>query len=560
MSENPRPSKLARLREGLSSNRWLVALGVLWTIEIWWVQRLTTSPTLWHDPVAVVKDQVFRVILDAGIVAIALLTLPRVVLWALFGAGVLFSGVVISYHMNYERALSIFVILEQWNEGMAVAGGGALLIVGSLSVLGLSALFKSALAYRAGPGAGGAPKAGVALFCVWLVFLGILHLDHKDMARLRTFEQAGGIAHVYGYIPTWAAELYFVNQQDVLDDALRQMEIRSDQITPVESPMPFAGNVVLLQVESLDAAVIEFELDGREVTPRLNALRDTSFYFVSQAPKQTGSCDADFTALMGRMPSTRIVSYRISDLPFETSVVGAFNDAGYRTGFFHGVSGTFFHRRDAFEEMGFDVLRFREEYIGERDADPELWTVDDGAMFDWATEWLNSSDEPSFMMVITATSHLPFNFETPGMEPSFYPGTTSPQLAYFDAVHYVDAEIGEFVDNLPAGTTLILYGDHFSRMEEPELGYEHTMIDGFGLVPVMVHVVGEDVSNMQQTRDSVMVEDGTLTLLDVFTWTWSSLEPTLDWSPYDQTTEGAIEGAAEGPATAPASEPPNDGP
>ncbi len=556
MTDGSRTSLPRWVAQWLADHRWVIVLAVWWTVEIWWVQRMTTSPTLWHDPVAVFKDQMFRFILDAGIVAVALLALPRTALWALFGVGVLFSGTVLSYHMNYERALSIFVVIEQWNEGLAVAGGGAAMMVGTLAVLVASALFKSVFAQRAGNDVGGSPRAAAALFSVWVIFVGILHLDHKDLARLRTFEQAGGIAHVYGYLPTWLAELHYVDQQDVLDDALRQMAVESDVISPVESPMPYSGSVVLLQVESLDEAVIDFTIDGREVTPRLNELRRQSYYFASQAPKKTGSCDADFTALMGRLPSTRIVSYRISDLPFESAVVGAFKNAGYRTGFFHGVSGHFFHRRDAFSRMGFDVLRFREEYITERGADPELWTVDDGAMFDWAAEWINESNDPSFMMVVTATSHLPFNFATPGVEPDFFPGATAPQYAYFDAIHYVDAEIGRFIDRLPSGTTVILYGDHFSRMELAELGYEHQMFDGFGLVPVMVHVVGEDIAHQQRTRELPMAADGSIALLDVFTWTWGSMTPTLAWSPHRPANDtppselGARPGTSETPALA----------
>jgi phosphoglycerol transferase MdoB-like AlkP superfamily enzyme len=516
--------------ELLKRHGWLILLALVWTAEIWLVQRVTTAPTLWHDPVAVIKDQVFRAILDLGIVTIVLLTAPRWFLIPLFFINFLFAGVLISYHETYDRAMSVFVVLEQWREGAAVAGGGAMLIIGTVACLAASAFTKYALAWKARDRIGKAPTFGAGLAVGWLAFVVILDLDHKDMARLRTFEQTAGIAHVYGYLPTWVGEYVYVDQNQVLDEALARLQVRSNRLGDVETSMPTGSHVVLLQVESLDDAVIDFEIDGREVTPNLNRIRQQSFYFRSQAPKLTGSCDTDFVALMGRLPSARIVSYRIDELPFETAVVPAFADAGYRTGVFHGVSGNFFHRRDAFSRMNFDVMRFREEFIDERDANPEEWTVADGAVLEWAAEWLNSSDERTFMMVITATSHLPFNFPTPGMEPTFFPGASSPNHAYFDSIHYVDHQIGMFVDSLPPGTTVLIYGDHWSKMSDTELAYQHTVIDGFGLVPVIVHVVGEDISDRQQTRNDELALSGQLTLLDLFTWAWGSLQHDIAWS------------------------------
>jgi len=516
--------------EPLKRHGWLVLLALVWTAEIWLVQRVTTAPTLWHDPVAVVKDQVFRALLDLGMVIIVLVTAPRWLLLPLFVVNVLFSGVLISYHETYDRAMSVFVLIEQWREGAAVAGGGAMLIFWTVCALTASALTKTALAWKARHQLGQAPKLGAGLAVAWLGFVVILDLDHKDMARLRTFEQTAGIAHVYGYLPTWVGEYIYVDQHQVLEEALARFQVRSDQIGSAEVAMPSGSHIVLLQVESLDDAVLDFEIDGRPVTPNLNRIRQQSFYFRSQAPKLTGSCDSDFVALMGRLPSDRIVSYRINELPFETAVVPAFADAGYRTGVFHGVSGNFFHRRDAFSRMNFDVMRFREEFIEERGANPEEWTVSDGDVLAWASEWLHSSEQRAFLMVITATSHLPFNFPTPGMEPSFFPGASSPNRAYFDAIHYVDHQVGQFIDALPQGTTVLLYGDHWSKMSDTELAYQHTVIDGFGLVPVMVHVVGQDIRDRQLTRHDDLALSGQLTLLDVFTWAWGSLRQDIAWS------------------------------
>jgi hypothetical protein len=95
----------------------------------------------------------------------------------------------------------------------------------------------------------------------------------------------------------------------------------------------------------------------------------------------------------------------------------------------------------------------------------------------------------------------------------------------------VDASIGAFVDTLPEGTLVLIYGDHWSKMRDSDLGYDHTVIDGFGLVPVMVHVVGSDISPLQRTRGTEIALDGRLTLLDIFTWAWSSLEPVIAWTP-----------------------------
>ena len=54
----------ARAAGWLATHRWFVALLLVWTIELWWSQSVTTAPTLWSAGDMVKKDVFFRLLFD----------------------------------------------------------------------------------------------------------------------------------------------------------------------------------------------------------------------------------------------------------------------------------------------------------------------------------------------------------------------------------------------------------------------------------------------------------------------------------------------------------------
>lgn len=505
----------------VSSHRWWLALVVFWSLEVWAVQELTLAPTLWSDEVMVIKDKVYRLCLNL----LACGTLASLLGWRalslVFAGSVVFYGVVVAYWLHYGQAISVFIAFGSRNEGAAVATAGIELVGGHLVVLSLLAVAKSLLARHVAldprPATFWRPRRAGVLAFAYAAFVLVLHVDHKDMARIGRWETVSGIGHAYGYLPTWGAELLWVNREAVLERTLARMELASDRLGALEPAPPLNSHVVFLQVESLDDALLGFRIGESEVTPRLNRLRDEGMYWTVRAPKIIGSCDTDFTALMGRLGSADVPSYRIEGIPWQEALPKSLAARGFRPAAYHGVSGSFFQRAPVYRQMGFEGVWFKEEIVARLGLDFDDWTLPDGDVLQFAAQDWDPSRR-NFQMIITATSHLPFRFPTPGLERIFF-GEDAPAIeSYFDSMRYVDHSIGNYLDALPDGTTVVVYGDHGARIENPALDYTWTEYDGTMVVPFFVWQKGVNLSARQQTRELPMARSGELELLDMMTW------------------------------------------
>ena len=493
-------------RRGALYNRWTLALVLLWTIEVFAVQELTLVPMHYQTGWSEAKHWAARFTLDLLACAGMTLVMPRIALVALFFLSPLFFGTVLVYHGYFHQALSSLVVLNQTGEGASVFNAGLSLLSPYYLLLLVTLGAKSWLARAGIPlGVTRSVRPAIALWGAYCALILALNPLLKNMRTIGTWESVGGIGSVYGYLPTWAAELAFTSDSALVSRAIDRAEqdAKQDRGAPLrtEGSFPVRDRIVFLQVESLDEAAIEFRIGGREVTPFLNQLARRSFRYVVQAPKGTGSCDADFEALMGRLGSADIPTYKIVGYPYAKSFVEHLERLGYETAAVHGVTGGFFNRREPYQAMGFDRLTFREEFARDKLAPVESWTVEDHHLLAYAARQLNARPGRQFQLVITASSHIPYPVEQ--SRKVFFPGGTRNEETYFDSIHYVDDSIRRFYEALPRGTTLVLYGDHTSQIANPAVSYAQRMRAGVGCVPFFIVDVGEDLSSLQRTSDAV---------------------------------------------------------
>src|SRR5690606_34714595 len=127
---------------------------------------------------------------------------------------------------------------------------------------------------------------------------------------------------------------------------------------------------------------LDLEFEGEPLMPFLAELRKRSRFYKVRAIHENGSADADFAMLTGKAPSPDVIPYRIEGYPYENPLPSLFRRAGYRTEFYHGLYGHFFHRRPIIEKsMGFDSVVFEEELIERYGALPTHWGVKDRDVF-----------------------------------------------------------------------------------------------------------------------------------------------------------------------------------
>jgi phosphoglycerol transferase MdoB-like AlkP superfamily enzyme len=172
--------------------------------------------------------------------------------------------------------------------------------------------------------------------------------------------------------------------------------------------------------------------------------------------------------------------------------------------------------------MEFERIIFREEVIKEQELEHPEWTLEDGRLFRYATA-TRKNKERFFEFTITGTSHTPFRFSLEGHKRTFFPAAHDRTYTYFDTFNYVDAVIGRYVDELPQGTVVLIYGDHWSRVENPEIKYRSELIDEFGIVPaILFRKTGDGIEPLFEI-DEKLAKSATLRLVDVTAWFRASL-------------------------------------
>ncbi len=483
------------------ATRLLLLLLVLWAFELFLVQELSLLPSHSQTAWSPWLNRVVRLLLDLTVCGVALAVLPRRALVALFAFDLFFYLVVLCYRDYYGQSLSVLVIRSQTGEGLSVVDAALTLLRPWHALFFISLAVKLRLLLRHvrprerpfRP----ALRVGLALAVVYALGLVVLNATLKPMWKIAKWESVGGTGSIYGYFPTWGAELVYIDSAALLARALDRARTVHDRLSPLEIPLPIGDRLVFLQIESLDLALMDFRIRGQEVIPQLNQLARSSLYFAVRADKGTGSSDADFIALTGKLPSANVATYKILDYPYKGVFVDRLRARGYHTLALHNVSGEFYNRRYAYPRMGFEELVFKEELVA-AGLPAQGWAVHDRDLLAYSAKKIAAATGKEFAIIITASTHLPFHSFDPKTA-TFFPGSRRPEDNYLDAFHQVDVEIGRFIDALPAGTVVAMYGDHTSKVEQPEVGYKQLTGGGIGCVPFMVHVVGQNLSGQQRT-------------------------------------------------------------
>src|SRR5690606_18852212 len=155
--------------------------------------------------------------------------------------------------------------------------------------------------------------AGVGLAAM-IAYLGLLSLAMWQVdkpRKLLTFVTPDRLGMTYGYLPTWASEWYYLDMDVLLQDAIDQRQHKADRLSAIQPPVPLTGDVVVVQVESLDWRLLNHRHDGREVTPRLNRLAEEAMLFNVTAFHENGSGDTDFVMLCAVPPSPSLMTYML---------------------------------------------------------------------------------------------------------------------------------------------------------------------------------------------------------------------------------------------------------
>lgn len=260
---------------------------------------------------------------------------------------------------------------------------------------------------------------------------------------------------------------FFVKGQLDIDKVEAIMNtINQEDEKPKAFGLAKGRNIITIQAESLQNFVINREMNGQSITPVLNNLINQDSIYFKRYYEQVGwgnTSDAEFISHNSFYPSTKTFSYKA----FEDNKFASFpmllKEEGYSTIAFHGNEGGFWNRENIYPSQGIDNFISLEDLQQD-----ELIGIglSDGSLFRQSVDFLKKQPQPFYAFYITLTSHHPFIIEEQykGLKiEGEYQDTVLED--YLQSVHYLDQQIGNFIDMLKAeglyeDSIIVIYGDH----------------------------------------------------------------------------------------------------
>jgi len=252
----------------------------------------------------------------------------------------------------------------------------------------------------------------------------------------------------------------------------------------------FSG-IIMIQVESLDANVIDFTWKGQYVAPYLHQLSRQCIYYpyAMSYHKAGGTSDCEIAVLNSVEPLSEMPTMSSRSYEYPNSVAREFRGNGFAADAFHGNTGDFYNRDHAYYKMGFDIF-----YDRKRMRLPEQgWGAADEEVFAFAKKRLGRDNRPFFYYIITMSSHEPFrNVENYYRSDQF--DDVTPVLArnYLISINYVDRTLRNFVTQVLKeypDTYIFIYGDHTPYgIKSGPFHRAHFLLDDkdFEFVPLLI--------------------------------------------------------------------------
>lgn len=272
-------------------------------------------------------------------------------------------------------------------------------------------------------------------------------------------------------------------------------------------------NLIVVQLESFQNFVINWEYNGQELTPNLNKLiKDQTLYYDSYY-EQLGmgnTSDAEFATNNGIYPTVYGQSYALYTNNAFRGLPWQLRDNGYNAYVFHGYKPEFWNREAAYPGQGF------ERYYSEKDytiTEPIGFGLNDKEFFKQNVDYLKDSEKPFYSFMITLSNHHPYQLPKKHQQINLLDKHVGTLFGdYVQAVRYTDDAIGEFIEELKANgmydnSVIVFYGDHHGLISSDEeskkimedvLGKPY-LSDEMLHIPMLIHVPGSGVNETVKT-------------------------------------------------------------
>ncbi|MFD2445534.1 LTA synthase family protein [Bacillus sp. CGMCC 1.16607] len=317
---------------------------------------------------------------------------------------------------------------------------------------------------------------------------------------------------MYNYTIYDAVQSTKASAQRVLADSNDTTEVVNFTKSNYADPNPAyfgAGkgmNVIYLHLESMQNFLINYKLNGEEVTPFLNSLtKDKNTFYFDNFFHQTAqgkTSDAEFmleNSLFGLPQGSAFTTKGRNTYQAAPAILG---QQGYTSAVFHGNSGSFWNRNEIYKSFGFNHFFDSNFYQMDDNAMVE-YGLKDKPFYEQSISLLETLPEPFYTKFITVSNHFPYPIDE--ADATIGPHTTGDKSvdSYFQTARYADEALEQFFVYLKESglydrSIIVMYGDHYGISENHNkamsqvLGKEITSMESTGLqrVPLFIRVPG----------------------------------------------------------------------
>lgn len=384
--------------------------------------------------------------------------------------------------------------------------------------------------------------AGILLFSV---NLGLAESDRPELLT-RTFDRNYIVKYLgaYNYTIYDGIQSAKASTERALADGDNMTEVRNYLTSTYASPNPeYFGkgkgmNVIYIHLESFQNFLIDYKLNGQEVTPFLNSFtKDANTLYFDNFFHQTGqgkTSDAEFmleNSMFGLPQGSVFTTKSHNTYQSAPAILG---QQGYTSAVFHGNYKTFWNRDDIYKSFGFNKF-FDASYYDMNEKDVVNYGLKDKPFFNESIPLLQTLKQPFYTKFITLSNHFPYPIDK--AEATIEPATTGDSSVdtYFQTARYLDESVKGFIDYLKQSglydnSIIVMYGDHYgisdnhnaamskvmgkemNSFENAQLqrvplivrvpgvkgGVQHQYGGEIDVLPTLLHLLGTDTKNYVQ--------------------------------------------------------------
>ncbi|WP_346200895.1 LTA synthase family protein [Caldifermentibacillus hisashii] len=351
--------------------------------------------------------------------------------------------------------------------------------------------------------------------------LGLSEADRPELLT-RGFDRNYIVKYLgmYNYTIYDAVESTKASAQRVLADSNDITEVINYTKSNYAEPNPeyFAKakgmNVLYIHLESFQNFLINYKLNGEEVTPFLNSLvNDPNTLYFNNFFHQTAqgkTSDAEFmleNSIFGLPQGSAFITKGRNTYQAAPAIL---KEYGYTSAVFHGNGGSFWNRNEIYKSFGFDKFYDADYYNFNSDEDMAEYGLMDKPFFEQSMDKIKTLPQPFYAKLITVSNHYPFDMDQDLATIEKASTGDSTVDNYFQTARYADEAIEQLFNDLKESglydhTMIILYGDHYGISDNHNkamsqiIGTEVNKFESANLqrVPLFIHVPGMQGGVMQ---------------------------------------------------------------